>query len=150
MNHHIYIHKWYTSFSLLHREYYWVPLGILYISFFTFLHIFIKLQAQHVRNDPFYLNCTIKECQAYKDGKCLVHTCSGSLTFHVVNIRTDIEFAFFAGGFDTPCILARSTPATFASPQTPLYGHLSSIDSTGTSVSNLKIHNMFIGIPIRS
>ena len=90
-----------------------------------------------MRNDPVYLNCRRKECQIYdEDGACLVQTCSASLIFHVVNIRTDIEFVFFAGGFDAPCILTRSKPASFAYPQMPLYGHLSSIDSTGTSVSN--------------
>ncbi|KAF3436730.1 hypothetical protein FNV43_RR19477 [Rhamnella rubrinervis] len=33
-----------------------------------------------------------------------VTTCSGSLQFHVINIRTDIEFVF-DDGFITPCIL---------------------------------------------
>ena len=65
--------------------------------------------------DPFYLNCTRKECQKYdEDKKCLVQTCIGAALFDVVNIRTDTEFVFFDGGFDTPCILARSEPATFA------------------------------------
>ena len=66
----------------------------------------------------------------------MLNTCCGSLKFHVINIRTEIEFVFFAGGFDTPCILTRSNPVKFANPKQPLYGHLSSIDSTGTSVSN--------------
>ena len=97
----------------------------------------IKLQAQYVGSDPDYIKCTKKECQKYEDnGKCVVNTCSASLRFHVINIRTDIEFVFFAGGFDTPCILTRSNPVNFANPKQPLYGHLSSIDSTGTSVRN--------------
>ena len=85
-------------------------------------------------NDPDYKSCKKKECKKYENGKCVVTTCAGSLTFHAINIRTDIEFVFFAGGFKTPCILTRSTPVSFASPEKPLYGHLSSIDSTGTSV----------------
>ncbi|WKA02221.1 hypothetical protein VitviT2T_020435 [Vitis vinifera] len=93
------------------------------------------VKAQFVSHDPGYLNCTKKECQAYDDdGTCLVNTCSASLTFHVVNIRTDIEFVFFAGAFDRPCIWTRSIPVSFANPKMPLYGHLSSIDSTGTSM----------------
>jgi len=68
----------------------------------------------------------------------VLNTCSGSLKFHVINIRTEIEFVFFAGGFDIPCILTRSNPVKFANPKQPLYGHLSSIDSTGTSVSKKK------------
>ena len=93
-----------------------------------------KSQAQYVSNDPDYLNCTKKECQERVLDKCVVTTCSGSLTFHVVNIRTNIEFVFFVGGFDTPCILTRSNPLNFTNPKMPLYGHLSSIDSTGKSV----------------
>jgi len=54
---------------------------------------------------------------------------------HVVNIRTDIEFVLFAGEFATPSISKRSNSLTIADPNQPLYGHLSSIDSTGTSVS---------------
>lgn len=100
--------------------------------------ITIKIvQAQFVKNDPDYLSCKKKECKKYEKGKCVVTTCAGSLTFHAINIRTDIEFVFFAGGFKTPCILTRSNPVSFATPEKPLYGHLSSIDSTGASVSKL-------------
>lgn len=95
-----------------------------------------NLQAQYVSKDPGYLNCKKKVCQKYVLGVCVVHTCSGSITFHVVNIRTDIEFVFFTGGFDTPCILTRSKPLNFSNPKMPLHGHLSSIDSSRTSVSN--------------
>ncbi|KAF5189822.1 Purple acid phosphatase [Thalictrum thalictroides] len=93
------------------------------------------VKAQYMTNDPAYLSCKNKKCLKYKrNGKCAVGTCSGSLTFHVVNFRTDIEFVFFTGGFDTPCILRRSGTLNFAKPHTPLYGHLSSIDSAGTSM----------------
>ncbi|KAG6630331.1 hypothetical protein CIPAW_13G010400 [Carya illinoinensis] len=92
------------------------------------------VKAQYMSNDPDYLNCTKKECKKYKHGKCVKSTCSGSLRFHVINIRTDIEFVFFAGGFETPCVLTRSNPLNFANANQPLYGHLSSIDSTGTSM----------------
>ncbi|KAF9595166.1 hypothetical protein IFM89_037595 [Coptis chinensis] len=47
---------------------------------------------------------------------------------------TDIEFVFFTGGFNTPCVLTRSGAVNFANPNAPLYGHLSSIDSTGSSM----------------
>ncbi|KAB1224918.1 putative inactive purple acid phosphatase 27 [Morella rubra] len=73
------------------------------------------VKAQYVSNDPNYLSCKNKQCQ-------------------VVNIRTDIEFVFFTGGFDIPCILTRSSPLTFANPNMPLNGHLSSIDSSGASM----------------
>ncbi|XP_061353586.1 probable inactive purple acid phosphatase 27 [Gastrolobium bilobum] len=79
------------------------------------------VKAQYMKNDPDYLNCTTT-------------TCSGSIQFHVINIRSDIEFVFFSGGFLEPCIVGRSMPLSFASPKRPLYGHLSSIDSTGTSM----------------
>ncbi|KAB1212497.1 putative inactive purple acid phosphatase 24 [Morella rubra] len=92
------------------------------------------VKAQYVSKDPGYLNCKKKVCQKYVLGVCVVHTCSGSITFHVVNIRTDIEFVFFTGGFDTPCILTRSKPLNFSNPKMPLHGHLSSIDSSGTSM----------------
>jgi hypothetical protein len=92
------------------------------------------VKAQYVSNDPDYLNCTKSECKKYIEGKCVVTTCSGTLKFHVINIRTDIEFIFFGGGFITPCILIRSDPIGFTNPNKPLYGHLSSIDSTSTSI----------------
>ncbi|KAH6766104.1 hypothetical protein C2S52_017087 [Perilla frutescens var. hirtella] len=74
-----------------------------------------------------------KECKMVA-GKCVVKTCAAALTFHVVNIRTDIEFVMFSGGFNTPCILRRSDPVSFANPNRPLYAHLSSVDSTATSM----------------
>ncbi|XP_058107139.1 nucleotide pyrophosphatase/phosphodiesterase-like [Magnolia sinica] len=92
------------------------------------------VKAQYMSTDPAYLGCEKKECKKYEKGACVVTTCSGSLTFHVINFRTDIEFVFFAGGFQTPCILTRSSPLKFANPQMPLYGHLSSIDSTGATM----------------
>ncbi|KAL5760345.1 hypothetical protein ACOSQ2_019183 [Xanthoceras sorbifolium] len=92
------------------------------------------VKGQYVNNDPDYLSCKKKECKKYSNGKCEVTTCTGSIKFHVINIRTDIEFVFFAGGFDTPCILTRTNPVNFANPNHPLHGHLSSIDSTGTSM----------------
>ncbi|KAJ4778499.1 Purple acid phosphatase [Rhynchospora pubera] len=45
-----------------------------------------------------------------------------------------IEFVFFTGDFSLPCVLARTNPIKFANPSAPLYGHVSSIDSTGTSM----------------
>ncbi|KAM7262532.1 hypothetical protein ACFE04_000215 [Oxalis oulophora] len=92
------------------------------------------VKAQYVSKDPDYLSCKKSECKKYVEGKCVVTTCSGTLKFHVINIRTDIEFVSFAGGFLTPCILIRSDPVSFANPNMPLYGHLSSTDSTGTSM----------------
>ncbi|OWM90033.1 hypothetical protein CDL15_Pgr026946 [Punica granatum] len=92
------------------------------------------VKAQYLRNDPDYLNCGKQECKKSNDnGTCLVATCSGSLSFHVVNFRTDIEFVLFTGGFLTPCILKRTDAISFANPKQPLYAHLNSIDSTGTS-----------------
>ncbi|RHN79115.1 putative phosphodiesterase I [Medicago truncatula] len=90
--------------------------------------------AQYLKNDPDYLSCKKKECKKELNGKCIVTTCSGSIKFHVINIRSDIEFVFFTGGFLTPCLIGRSTPLGFANPNKPLYGHLSSIDSTATSM----------------
>lgn len=95
------------------------------------------VKAQFMSNDPGYLTCKKKECKKYDKGVCVITTCNGSLSFHVINIRTDIEFVFFSGGFETPCILRRSSSLSFANPKKPLYGHISSIDSTGTSVRGL-------------
>jgi hypothetical protein len=68
-------------------------------------------------------------------GACKARTCAATLTFHVVNFRTDVEFVLFSGGFKTPCLLKRSGVLRFANPASPLYGHLSSTDSKATSVS---------------
>ncbi|PKA56335.1 putative inactive purple acid phosphatase 24 [Apostasia shenzhenica] len=93
------------------------------------------VKAQYLNNDPSYLSCELQECEIYgEDNECKVKTCSGSVSFHFVNIRTDLEFVFFAGGFDAPCILKRSQPIGFANPAAPLFGHLSGINSTGTSM----------------
>ncbi|KAB1224920.1 putative inactive purple acid phosphatase 27 [Morella rubra] len=100
------------------------------------------VKAQYVSNDPNYLSCKNKQCQVHDlFGNCIVSTCNGSITFQVVNIRTDIEFVFFTGGFDTPCILTRSSPLTFANPNMPLNGHLSSIDSSGASPGSISVIN---------
>ncbi|XVF40823.1 hypothetical protein PTKIN_Ptkin01aG0147100 [Pterospermum kingtungense] len=93
------------------------------------------VKAKFVSSDPDFLSCKKKECKKYNnDGICELTACSGSVTFHVINIRSDIEFVFFTGGFLNPCVLRRSNPLKFSNPNAPLYGHLSSIDSTGTSM----------------
>ncbi|KAL3599675.1 hypothetical protein D5086_007593 [Populus alba] len=92
------------------------------------------VKAQFMSNDPDYLKCTKQECKKYNNTNCEVSACSGTISFHVINIRTDIEFVFFSGGFETPCILTRSGPMKFSNPNQPLHGHISSIDSTATSM----------------
>ncbi|KAL9662943.1 hypothetical protein QQ045_027778 [Rhodiola kirilowii] len=96
------------------------------------------IKAQYLKNDPDYLGCKKK---AFKEDEMNSHDnafwnrrCSATLSFHVVNIRTDIEFILFGNGFLTPCIRARSSPIVFANPKMPMYGHLSSVDSTATSM----------------
>ncbi|KAK9741950.1 hypothetical protein RND81_03G139200 [Saponaria officinalis] len=94
------------------------------------------VKAAYLKNDANYMECKNSECvEQADDGSCAINTCSASLTFHVINIRTDIEFVLFANGFDTPCILKRTDqPLPFATPNKPLYAHLSSIDSAATSM----------------
>ncbi|KAL6616223.1 hypothetical protein ACP70R_038493 [Stipagrostis hirtigluma subsp. patula] len=93
------------------------------------------VKAQHLTSDPGYLGCKNAACQQRDaSGACRVRTCAATLTFHVVNFRTDVEFVLFSGGFETPCVLKRSGAVPFANPASPLYGHLSSIDSTATSM----------------
>jgi acid phosphatase type 7 len=95
------------------------------------------VQAQYLTNDPGYLGCKNAACQKRDaSGACKVRTCAATITFHVVNFRTDVEFVLFSGGFGTPCVLKRSGALRFANPAKPLYGHLSSTDSKATSVSN--------------
>ncbi|KAF8716745.1 hypothetical protein HU200_025830 [Digitaria exilis] len=95
------------------------------------------VKAQYLTRDPGYLGCKNATCQKKKrgaSGGCRVRTCAATLTFHVVNFRTDVEFVLFSGGFRTPCLLKRSSALRFANPASPLYGHLSSTDSTATSM----------------
>ncbi|KAJ4979941.1 hypothetical protein NE237_010721 [Protea cynaroides] len=87
------------------------------------------IKGQNMNEDPNYMNCK-------KEGN--KSNCSGTLSFHVVNIRTDIEFVLFGNGFINPCVLKRSGPIKFANPNAALYGHLSSVNSSGTSVSGDK------------
>ncbi|KAL9256382.1 putative inactive purple acid phosphatase 27 [Drosera capensis] len=93
-----------------------------------------KSRAAYLKNDPGYFSCKKTDCEKYLGTFFLVRTCAASVTFHVINIRTDIEFVLFSGGFDNPCILKTTKPLKFATPNKPLYGHLSSIDSTSTSM----------------
>lgn len=97
------------------------------------------VQAQYVSSDPEYLSCKKKECKKFANGKCVLQTCSATLMFHVINFRTDIEFVLFSGGFETPCLLARTSALRFSNPHSPLFAHLSSIDSTATSVRQQNI-----------
>ncbi|KAL9247746.1 hypothetical protein vseg_021146 [Gypsophila vaccaria] len=94
------------------------------------------VKAAYLKNDANYLECKNNECmEEADDGGCAVNTCTASLTFHVINIRTDIQFVLFDNGFNSPCILKRTDqPLPFANPNKPLYGHLSSVDSTATSM----------------
>ncbi|KAE8686655.1 Detected protein of confused Function [Hibiscus syriacus] len=93
------------------------------------------VKAIYASSDPAYLSCQKKKCRKYNEnGRCEIRTCSATVTFHVINIRTDIEFVFFAGGFLTPCILRRTLPFRFSNPNSPLHGHLSAFDSSGTSM----------------
>ncbi|CAN1813794.1 Probable inactive purple acid phosphatase 27 [Linum perenne] len=92
------------------------------------------VKGQFLNNDPEYLACKNKECHKYNGNQCQASTCLGTLTFHVINFRTDVEFVFLTGGFNVPCVFARSAPLKFANPNQPLYSHLSTIDSSGTSM----------------
>ncbi|XP_023529683.1 probable inactive purple acid phosphatase 27 [Cucurbita pepo subsp. pepo] len=92
------------------------------------------VKAAYLRSDPDYLRCKKSECRVRSGGRCLQKTCNATLSFHVINFRTDVEFALFGGGFATPCLLLRSQPRTFQNPNAPLYGLLSATDSTGTSM----------------
>lgn len=93
------------------------------------------VKAAYLKNDPDFLTCKKSECKKQgADGNCMIKTCTASLTFHVINIRTDIEFVLFDNGFAAPCILKRTTPLPFANPNRPLYGHISSVNSTATSM----------------
>ncbi|CAN1128266.1 Probable inactive purple acid phosphatase 27 [Linum perenne] len=95
------------------------------------------VKGQLVRNDRDYLGCKKQQCQKYSKSNgsiCSVSTCNATISFHVINFRTDVEFVFFTGGFDTPCVLVRSGPLKFSNPNQPLYSHISSVDSSATSM----------------
>ncbi|WCJ39012.1 purple acid phosphatase 27 [Euphorbia peplus] len=91
------------------------------------------VKAQYLSNDAGYLGC-LKKFGRKRKKSCDAGSNSATLEFHVVNIRSEIEFVLFDGGFDKPCTIARSNPLQFANPNSPLYGHLSSIDSTVKSM----------------
>ncbi|KAF4352715.1 hypothetical protein G4B88_009789, partial [Cannabis sativa] len=112
---------------------YYVQTGDIFTDLPLLCHYPVK--SIYLTQDPDYLSCKKKECKKYeKQGMCEIATCSASVSFHVINIRTDIEFILFGGGFDTPCIQARTAPLTFLNPNMPLYGHISSVDSSATSM----------------
>ncbi|XP_062223822.1 probable inactive purple acid phosphatase 27 [Phragmites australis] len=93
------------------------------------------VKAQYLTSDPGYMGCKNEGCgKRDASGACQARTCAATLTFHVVNFRTDVEFVLFSGGFKTPCVLRRSGALRFANPAKPLYGHLSSTDSKATSM----------------
>ncbi|CAL4946992.1 unnamed protein product [Urochloa decumbens] len=93
------------------------------------------VKAQYLTSDPGYMGCKNTGCgKRSASGACKARTCAATLTFHVVNFRTDVEFVLFSGGFKTPCLLKRSGALRFTNPASPLHGHLSSIDSKATSM----------------
>lgn len=112
-----------------------IPLCDLISLLYIYMYVYYR-QAAFVRSDPDYLKCKKKECRKSAGGRCLIETCNATLSFHVINFRTDVEFVLFGGGFITPCLYLRSQPLTFQNPNAPLYGLLSAIDSTATSVSS--------------
>lgn len=92
------------------------------------------IKFQYLKEDPAYMQCSNKACSMRFGRACVTRSCRGSLTFELINVRTDIKFVFFTGGFDSACVLAHSNPLPFANPNQPLYGHLSAVDSTGTAM----------------
>ncbi|CAK9311463.1 unnamed protein product [Citrullus colocynthis] len=93
------------------------------------------VKAVSLSSDPDYMPCNKKGCALPgAGGGCSMVTCNATVSFHVINFRTNVEFVLFGGGFTTPCLLLKSQPHTFQNPNAPLYGHLSSIDSTATSM----------------
>lgn len=95
------------------------------------------VKSQFLKSDPSYRACTENRnsSKLLKAGEEREpETCNGSVTFHVINIRTDVEFVLLSGGYDNPCILQRSEILKFSNPNMPLYAHLSSVDSTGSSM----------------
>lgn len=80
-----------------------------------------------------YLSCERWEC-ALGARSCLVRTCSASLTFRLINIRSEVVVMYMSHGLVKPCLLLASDPLSFANPAAPLYGHLSSLTSSATSV----------------
>ncbi|KAG0567487.1 hypothetical protein M758_7G139800 [Ceratodon purpureus] len=90
---------------------------------------------QHIgKADSQYLNCKNSECQKKLGGFCLAKTCTGSITFRLINIRSDVIFVFFGYGLIHPCILLTSKSLSFANPLSPLHGHLSSVNSAADSM----------------
>lgn len=92
------------------------------------------IKFQFLKEDPAFLDCSNSVCSKRLAGLCVARTCQASLTFELINVRTDIKFVLFSGGLDTPCVLAQSDSVAFANPNQPLHGHLSMVDSTGTAV----------------
>lgn len=87
-----------------------------------------------LNTDPEYISCGKPTCEVSAGSRCFVQTCSGSVSFRLINIRTDVFFVFFTGGLALPCVINASSALSFANPKSPLYGHLSSVDSTGTQM----------------
>ncbi|CAK9311464.1 unnamed protein product [Citrullus colocynthis] len=92
------------------------------------------VKAVYLKTDPEYLKCKQRECKKRVGNNCIIETCNATVSFHVINFRTDVEVALFGGGFITPCLYLRSHPLSFLNPNAPLYGHLSCTDSTSTSM----------------
>lgn len=95
------------------------------------------LQYKFLNSDPGYVPCSTPKCEVGVAGNCLVQTCAATVSFRMINIRSDLTFVLFSGGLATPCVIAATAPVGFANPKSPLYGHLSSVDSTGAQVRHL-------------
>lgn len=87
-----------------------------------------------LNSDPGYVPCSNPKCEVGVAGNCLVQTCAATVSFRMINIRSDVTFVLFSGGLAAPCVIAATAPVGWANPKSPLYGHLSSVDSTGTQM----------------
>ncbi|KAG0567486.1 hypothetical protein KC19_7G138400 [Ceratodon purpureus] len=87
-----------------------------------------------LESDPGYVPCSNPTCQQMVAGVCVIQTCSGSVSFRLINIRTDLTFVFFSGGLTSPCVITATAPLSFANPKSPLSAHIAAVDSTGTQM----------------
>ncbi|KAL9266876.1 putative inactive purple acid phosphatase 27 [Drosera capensis] len=120
-------HEWIAMISPSHSSIGDCPLNwILYKQTrdFSSLPLLCHYPAAYLKNDPNYLSCNWTECKKRLGPVCKLKTYVSSITFHVINIRTDIEFVLVGGGFDHPCIMKRMKAFKFANLNKPLYGHI--------------------------
>ncbi|KAI3765977.1 hypothetical protein L2E82_16024 [Cichorium intybus] len=81
-------------------------------------------ESDDLQDGPSICTAPIKYMFANHSNSDYATTGRASLTFQIINQRSDFSFALFSGGLENPKLITASSPISFANPKAPLYPRL--------------------------